>query len=305
MIFFYNNISYKKEKIMKNSILKLSVIGIVSLLSINIFAQDYVYKGINEVEATIGMGMNQKENGSNETIVATECYDPANIGKRISAQGCDGLLIVDNDSLRQMVLNDENYADTNIFTGQVTDMSFLFCNYNGVNETFSSKCTQKNPIYSISSWNTGNVVNMQNMFQLSSYNQLLNNWDVSNVKNMSYMFRDSLFNQPLNNWDVSNVKNMSNMLYRSKYNYPLNNWNVNNVTDMKRLFQYSNFNQPLDNWDVSNVTDMSYMFFYAQSFNQDISNWCVSNISNKSHNFDTNSGFENQTQLQPQWGSCP
>jgi len=31
----------------------------------------------------------------------------------------------------------------------------------------------------------------------------------------------------------------------------------------------------------------------------------VSNISNKSHNFDTNSGFENQTQLQPQWGSCP
>jgi len=36
-----------------------------------------------------------------------------------------------------------------------------------------------------------------------------------------------------------------------------------------------------------------------------LSNWCVNNISTKPSVFDTNSGFENQTSLQPQWGTCP
>ncbi len=302
------------------------------MFSINTFAQDYVYKGINDVEAKIVT--NQEENGSNETTVAAECYDPANIGKIIQAQGCEGLLIVDNNSLRQMVLNDENYSDTNIFTGQVTDMSFLFCNYNDITVNKYSTCTKKEPIFSISNWNTENVKDMKYLFMhVSTFNQSLNNWNVSNVSDMTGMFYNvSDFNQPLNKWDVSNVKslesmfslatsfnqslnswnvgnvtNMQYMFFEAKsFNQPLNNWNVINTENMYGIFYNSiNFNQPLNSWNVGNVTNMQYMFYNATIFNQDLSNWCVNNISTKPSVFDTNSGFENQTSLQPQWGTCP
>ena len=283
---------------MKNLKLKLTIIGI-SLLSINAFAQDYVYQGVKNVDATIGM--NNSESDSDQETVSEDCYDPANIGKTIQAKGCDGLLIVDNNSLRQMVRDDGNYADTAIFTGQVTDMSFLFCNYNG--GSYFDKCTFKNPIYSISNWNTENVKNTLGMFTYSTYNQPLDNWNVSNVTDMSYMFwnssynqplnswnvsnvtkmnsifRESVYNQPLNNWDVSNVTNMSWMFYKSSYNHPLNNWNVSNVTDMWGMFAHAvSFNQPLNEWDVSNVTDMKSMFMTASSFNQPLNNWNVSNV---------------------------
>ena len=77
---------------MKNLKLKLTIIGI-SLLSINAFSQDYVYNGIKNVEATIGM--NNSESDSEKETVSADCYDSANIGKRIQAQGCKDLLIVD------------------------------------------------------------------------------------------------------------------------------------------------------------------------------------------------------------------
>ena len=184
---------------MKNLKIKLTIIGI-SLLSLNVFAQDYVYQGVKDVEATIGM--NQTENDSGQETVSANCYDPANIGKRISAQGCDDLLIVDNDSLRQMIRNDQNYSDTNIFTGQVTDMSFLFCNFN---TTGYPQCTLKEPIYSISNWNTENVTNMYMMFyEAKNFNQPLNSWNMSSVTNMFSMFYMAFnFNQPLNNWDLN------------------------------------------------------------------------------------------------------
>tara|TARA_B100000700_G_scaffold71270_1_gene79229 strand:+ start:6261 stop:7100 length:840 start_codon:yes stop_codon:yes gene_type:complete len=277
---------------------KKIILGI-SLLSFNIFAQDYVYKGINEVEATIGM--NNSDGDSGQETVSADCYDPANIGKRISAQGCDGLLIVDNDSLRQMVRNDENYADTAIFTGQVTDMSYLFCNFN---HSRFPKCTLKDPIYTISNWNTENVVSMQWMFRYSSYNQSLNNWNVSNVKNMYSMFANTtVFNKPLNNWNVSNVNDMNNMFFNSPYNQPLNSWSVNNVTNMSNMFRKSNYNKPLNNWNVSNVTDMNYMFQEANTFNQDISNWCVVNLLSEPLNFSLDSPLSNTND--PNWGSCP
>ena len=310
---------------MKNLKLKLTIIGI-TLLSINAFSQDYIYKGVKNVDATIGM--NDSESDSEQETVSADCYDSANIGKRIQAQGCKDLLIVDNDSLRQMVLNDENYSDTNIFTGQVTDMSFLFCNYNLTNQELYNNCTRKDPMYSISNWNTANVINMKRLFLYSNFNQPLNNWDVSNVTNMFQMFRNTnnfnqplnnwdvsnvtdmsdtfaraySFNQPLNNWDVSNVNDMSYMFYQAnQFNQPLNNWNVINVTDMRSMFLDSAYNQPLNNWNVINVTNMRSMFRNS-TYNQDISNWCVPLISSKPNYFDDSSGFENQTHLQPNWG---
>tara|TARA_B100000929_G_scaffold105075_1_gene83127 strand:+ start:2015 stop:2971 length:957 start_codon:yes stop_codon:yes gene_type:complete len=315
---------------MKKLKLKLTIIGI-SLLSINAFAQDYVYNGIKNVDATIGM--NNADGDSNQETVSEDCYDPANIGKTIQAQGCADLLIVNNAMLRNLVKTDGNYADTAIFTGQVTDMSYLFCNFN---HSSYPECTLKDPIYSISNWNTENVTDMSYMFRNSSYNQPLNNWDVSNVTDMTGMFYlasnfnqplndwnvsnvtdmwglfyyTDNFNQPLNDWDVSNVINMNNMFfYASNFNQPLNNWNTNSVLYMNLTFSNAHsFNQPLNNWEVNNVLTMQSMFESAFNFQQDISNWNVNNVTfnideqtSKPYSFDLNSGFENQTALQPNW----
>tara|TARA_B100002019_G_scaffold245937_1_gene223592 strand:+ start:152 stop:904 length:753 start_codon:yes stop_codon:yes gene_type:complete len=248
---------------MKNLKTKLTIIGI-TLLSINAFAQDYVYNGIKNVDATIGIN-NSKGDDSEQETVSEDCYDPANIGRDdLKATGCTDLLIVDNTILRNLVLGNNyttlegkivsSYSDNNIFTGQVTNMSGLFCNYNGGNTAIYNSCTRKELLYSISNWNT------------------------ENVTDMSYMFMHSSYNQPLNNWDVGNVTNMRNMFYDSSYNQSLNNWNVSNVNNIENMFNK------------------------AENFNQDISNWCVPLISTKPTFFDYSSGFENQTHLQPNWG---
>jgi len=294
LILFYNSIEYKKIVFMK----KLIIIGL-SLLSINTFAQDYVYKGLNNVEAKIGLS--SEENTETSETVSADCYDPANIGQRISAQGCDGLLIVDNNILYNLSLGNSyttsdneiinSYADNNIFTGQVTNMNNLFYN--------------KSVLYPISGWNVSNVKTMSNIFRNSNFNQNINSWDVSNVTSLIYAFSEATnFNQPLNNWDVSNVTNMLDLFsYATNFNQPLNNWNVENVTNMNNLFLgATNFNQPLNNWNTSNAINMITMFKDAASFYQDISSWCVENIEYRPSAFDANSMLRYRDDFKPKWG---
>lgn len=93
-------------------------------------------------------------------------------------------------------------------------------------------------------------------------------------------------------------------------NGSLNTWVFQSVygpiTNAQSMFQNcSLLNTPLNNWDVCNFSDMSFMFDGATNFNQNISTWKVPNIASKPSGFDTGAGFENQSQLQPQWGvSC-
>jgi surface protein len=70
----------------------------------------------------------------------------------------------------------------------------------------------------IGSWNTGNVTNMQSMFQTSNelagspFNQNISNWDTSKVTNMSSMFfRANDFSQDISNWDIRQVTTMASM----------------------------------------------------------------------------------------------
>lgn len=263
----------------------------LSLLSFNIFAQDYLYRGINNINAKIGLNTEDKEDKEEEDkTVSEDCYNPTNIGKIGTSQGCNGLLIVNTDILRDLIKGTKyttstnkvinSYSDTKIFTGQVTDMSFLFCNYI---EGYYTNCTQKQPEVSISNWDTKNVVDMSYMFfNADNFNQNINNWDVSNVIDMYSMFGGT-----------------------SNFNLPLNNWNVSNVDDMRYMFSDAiSFNQPLDNWNTSNVIEMKSMFYNASNFNQDISNWCVINIKNKPYLFDSGAGFSGNTNIQPRWGRC-
>jgi surface protein len=130
--------------------------------------------------------------------------------------------------------------------------------------------------------------------------------DTSNITNTTYMFFDAEnFNQPLDNWDTSNVIRMFYMFnYARIFDQPLNHFDTSNVIEMQGVFEgAAKFNQPLD-WDTSNVTNMLAMFHRATNFNQDISGWCVEKIANKPTQFDVESGFKDQVDKQPCWGSC-
>jgi len=174
--------------------------------------------------------------------------------------------VVDNTMLRAMDVNSDNY--TTICTSHVTDMSYLF--------------------------------------EGASFNQDISKWDTSSVTNMSWMFAEgSGFNQDISKWDTSSVTDMHSMFGGTHFNQDISKWDTSSVTDMSWMFTYASyFNQDISKWDTSSVTDMHSMFDGADNFNQDISDWCATNIISKPTNFDLNSGFENQNQLQPQWGTC-
>jgi surface protein len=59
---------------------------------------------------------------------------------------------------------------------------------------------------------TTRILDMNEMFYNTPFNQDIGSWDVSSVTDMGVMFyRASAFNQPLNGWDTSSVTNMKNM----------------------------------------------------------------------------------------------
>ena len=102
------------------------------------------------------------------------------------------------------------------------------------------------------------------------------------VTNLNQLFNISDFNQNINSWDVSNVINMRRLFFRAnKFNQPLFAWDVSNVENMALMFRLNPvFNQDISSWDTSKVTDMIDMFKDATVFNQDLSGWCVTLIPN-------------------------
>ena len=64
------------------------------------------------------------------------------------------------------------------------------------------------------------------------------------------------------------------------------------------------FNSDISSWETGLVTSMKNMFSGATKFNQDLSVWCVPEIGDTPEGFDSDSGFKDQTALQPIWGTC-
>lgn len=164
---------------------------------------------------------------------------------------------------------------------------------------------------SLASWDTSKATNLDRMFRKAAvFNQPLNTFNTSNVTNLRGIFVDAyLFNQPVGSWNTGNVVCMYDVFYGCRvFNQNVNNWNTSKVTNMSGMFTSAkDYNQPMEKWDTSNVTKMENMFKTSQHFAQDISNWCVPNISVKPSNFDSGTTyfFENEPDVQPQWGTCP
>jgi len=264
------------------------------------------------------------------------CYDPNNIGKVGTGPECNGMLIVDRGMLTSAVGNGYQIthegtvftladSEHKVFTGQVTDMSFLFSwtDFNGnIAYWNTSNVTNMSAMFSaafsfnqpIGTWNTSKVTNMSEMFSnAQAFNQNISSWNTSKVTNMSYMFGAATsFNQPIGSWDTSSVTDMSSMFsgtaaFKSPFNQPIGNWNVSKVRNMSNMFENASaFNQAISNWDVSAVTNMDNMFIYATAFNGDLSCWNVQHISPSGPTwFSYGSPLDSKAQFKPKWGQEP
>jgi len=227
--------------------------------------------------------------------------------------------VVGNTTFNGMDPSSDDFM--HICTSKIVNMNFKFSNAASFNQPIgkwdTSNVTSMVGLFQnatafnqpIGNWNTSNVTNMNSMFKYTTgFNQPIGNWDTSNVTDMRYMFESATsFDQPIGNWDISSVTEISRMFYNATaFNQPIGNWDISNLSALTGIFQgASSFNQPIGNWDTSNIINMHFMFSGASSFTQNISGWCVDNIYNKPINFDTGAGFEGQTTLQPQWGTCP
>jgi len=212
-----------------------------------------------------------------------------------------------------------NKLISNWDTSKVTDMSNMFLGATAFNQDIgnwnTSSVTNMSSMFQgatafnqdIGNWNTSKVTNMGGMLRsLAAFNQDIGDWNTSSVTNMSNMFSSATaFNQDIGDWNTSKVTNMSGMFYNaSAFDQPIGNWDTSKVTDMGSMFQNAYaFNQSIGDWNTSSVMYMSFMFDGATTFNQCLKSWDVHNFTSMPGNFDTSSGFANDTTKQPIWGT--
>ena len=157
----------------------------------------------------------------------------------------------------------------------------------------------------------GISINMQYLFEFSSFNRNLNSWNTSKVTNMNRVFANSPFNNGNASgfagqffWDTSACTTMDGIfLNNSDFNCNLGTgstpWNVSNVQNFKSMFSSStlfnngNNSADINTWDVSSVNNMFGMFSRAFVFNRDIGSWNVSKVSNFNSMFENAIAFNN------------
>lgn len=122
-------------------------------------------------------------------------------------------------------------------TFNVTDMSSMFeeSSFNGILQTNTGTPSPTPP-----GWQTAEacpgfdvfkVTDMSRMFKNSSFNNgSIARWKVDNVVNMEEMFYNSPFDNQLWYWKPMSATNMNRMFYDSPYSYDSSDWTVENVT---------------------------------------------------------------------------
>jgi surface protein len=119
-------------------------------------------------------------------------------------------------------VNSFNQPIGNWNTSKVTNMERMFDgggNRTAFNQDISTKTVNIGSL-TYTAWDVSNVLKMNQMFRLSSFNQPLDTWNVSKVTDMSEMFRESVFNQDIGSWNVSSCVNFSNfMAEKTTYSY--------------------------------------------------------------------------------------
>ncbi len=216
-----------------------------------------------------------------EVDLGAPCYDAANIGAIGEAgwSGCEGMLIVDENMLRQAASDD----------------TFTIAGPDANDYTFGDSA------YNVF---TGQVISLQQMFYNKSFNQPIGYWDTSNLTSLRDTFSSSSFNQDLSNWDTSNVEDMMGTFAETPFNQDIGGWDTSSAHTLGAMFAYAGaFDQDIGAWTIHPLATMEGMFDNATAFNQDLSNWCVPNLATKPGWFDN--GAYSWTADRPVWGTCP
>ena len=117
-------------------------------------------------------------------------------------------------------------------------------------------------VVDISSWNTSNVIYMNDMFlECENIKKIIGieNLDVSKLEDATSMFShcEKLVELDLTNWNPILLKNAWNMFSC-----------CSNLKNIKNI----------ENWQLPNIKDVSYMFYKCTKLDVDLSNWDLTNI---------------------------
>lgn len=87
-------------------------------------------------------------------------------------------------------------------------------------------------------WNTESSHGMGYMFaHTKKFNEDISNWKTGDVVNMEGMFEDSIFNQDISKWDVKNVGAIDNIFKNNKQIYQnLSSWFIPKVKSKNNMF---------------------------------------------------------------------
>ena len=96
-------------------------------------------------------------------------------------------------------------------------------------------------------------------------------WDTTNINNMDQLCYDSEFNQDISSWNTANVQS-----FQYAFSSP---YIANVITANSRFFYETVFNRPIGAWNTSSAENMIRMFYNNTSFNQIISNYTFYNNS--------------------------
>ena len=133
-------------------------------------------------------------------------------------------------------------------------------------ETFKG-CAALTSIGNADGWNTSSVTSMYHMLKdTTNFNQDISSWDTGEVTNMEAMFHSSGFNQDINSWDVAKVTNMSYIFAAtSAFDQDISDWNFTAVTEFANFllsntaFSTTNYNALLVQIEDSNSqTDKAF-----------------------------------------------
>ena len=216
--------------------------------------------------------------------------------ENIVAQGWEGFVLTDTSSMFAACTSATSITFGESFdTSNVTNMSYMF---NGCGKLKS---------LDLSSFDTSKVTDMSYMFGSNSWSSRWSltsitfgdKWDTSNVTNMSNMFQlcENLTSLDLSPFNTSAVTKMSYMFSdcnRLKSIEFGDNFDTSNVTNMYYMFQNCSGLTSLDlsSFDTSKVTNMSYMFNGCKSLTSlDLSNFDTSNVTSMSNMFYNCSGL--------------
>ena len=195
----------------------------------------------------------------------------------------------------------ENLDFSAIDTSKVETIAYMFSNnsftnFNGKNLNTSnvknmvgvfSDCSRLKSVQ-IDQWDTGNVVDMSNMFTSCGLDEVdLNSWDTHSLERIAGMFGHSrVIEVKIGDWDTSNLKDMWGTFSwcTRLQSLDISMWSTPKLEKLYATFVRCESLKELDlsRWDTSHVVNMEMMTSYATHLELlNVSSFDYSNVTNK------------------------